>query len=214
MMPFLLLAGVGLFVYLAARGDGPSIEGLERGAWYSLLYRSSLSAITFGPHAAHQQAQALLGRQGFDLRAAAPVEEDPFLYQGAGIYRGTGGTITSGPGVTLLHAVRCPPLPPAPEEPAHIDARPVPVAPGATYAGRASLSWPATMFVTKERVRDKLLELGFRDVEVYLEAAELPANWPATERGGDLFARATFTRGEGTIAVPSQVVSVWTTAAA
>ena len=186
----------------------PSIGGLTKGQWYRLTVRSSISREVFDTNAAFQQSQTLLGREGFDVRAATADASDPFVYALVGIYRGDKGAMSDAKGVILLHAE---PIAPQtiPNTPDHIDARPVALTPGVTYFGRASISWPLSMLVTRDAVVSHLQAEGFTDVVVVFDADKLGAEWPATERGGDLFVQATYAGAPTSVDVPSQVVSVW-----
>jgi hypothetical protein len=225
MGPLVLFAGLALGYVLHVVGEKhahalgalpPSANGLELGKWYRVLVRSSLDARTFGPDAAGMQIQAALGRQGFDVRAANPnAGGDPFVYDAYGVYRGGSGSLVDDApgGVQLLGA--------SPTTPVattvggslqYIDARPVPLNQGATYAGRANIPWPISMLVTRDAIADKLTSKGFSNVHVYMKPEELPATWPASEKGGDVFASASYAPGdspEATMELPSQVISVW-----
>lgn len=187
----------------------PAQRGLVVNAWYRLLLRSSFNRETFGDTAA-MQAQALLGRQGFDVRRVDPDPVDPFVYRASGAYRGgTDGMLFDSPGLLILGRADIEPLPDRGTI-AHVDARPVALEPGARYFGRASISWPLSMLVTSARVIDKLKAEGFENILVIEDAKELPPDWPSAERGGDLFVAATYRGAARTMAVPSQIVSVWT----
>ena len=222
MVPVLLALGVGLFFLARNASEAKpahaptAAKGLEPGQWYRVIARSSLDARTFGPDAAGMQIQASLGRQGFDVRAANPnASGDPFVYDAYGVYRGTTGELVDDAtaGVLVLGA--------APTTAVsttvggslqYIDARPVPLSAGATYAGRANIPWPISMLVTREAIASNLTEHGFDNVHVYMKPEELPATWPASEKGGDLFASATYAPGDNaaaTMNLPSQVISVW-----
>jgi hypothetical protein len=94
----------------------------------------------------------------------------------------------------------------------YISARPAPLVPGTTYFGRASVSWPLSIVVTKSAVQSKLASEGFTNIQVWTDASDLPASWPEGERVGDLFVQATYPIGAAptTMVVPSQVTSIWT----
>jgi hypothetical protein len=94
----------------------------------------------------------------------------------------------------------------------YVAARPAPLVPGTTYFGRASISWPLSMLVTASTVKSKLTSEGFTNITVWTDASDLPASWPAGERVGDIFVQATYPTGATatTMAVPSQVTSIWT----
>ena len=93
----------------------------------------------------------------------------------------------------------------------YVLARPAPLVPGTTYFGRASISWPLSMLVTASAVTSKLKSEGFTGIQVWTSASDLPASWPAGERDGDIFVEATYpaTAVATTMAVPSQVTSIW-----
>jgi len=216
-MPWLLLIllGIGAAAIASSSSSGPakpkpSIFGLAKGGKYEIVVRSTISRATFDLDAARQQLQALLGRQGFDVRAVAPnANGDPFVYNASGVYRGGTGTLGDVPGIILLSSTPIDALPPATIALAYIDERPVPLAQGAHYFGRGSIPWPASIVVSRDMVASKLVGAGFSDVHVYMKPEELPPDWPATERGGDVFASATYGGTAPSIDLPSQVLSVW-----
>ena len=219
MKPILLLVGLGVAgaaVAIASSSSSSSSTpatsstgGFTRDGWYRLTVRSSMSVKTFGTDAPRQQVQAMLGREGFDVRTCVPDSTDPFVYHLVGVYRGDTGRITDPPGVIVLGA-----SPASPEEesnaPAHVDERPIELTPGTTYHARASISWPLSMLVTHDAVVSKLTDVGFTNIQVFFDAAKLPEEWPVSERGGDLFVEATYSGPAKTMAVPSQLLSVWT----
>lgn len=216
MKPILVLVGLGVVagaVAIASSSSAPSppssTGGFHRDAWFKLTVRSSMSTTTFGTDAPRQQLQAMLGREGFDVRTCTPDVNDPFVYHVVGVYRGDTGRIIDPPGVIVLGAA-----PASPEEeanaPAHVDDRPIELEPGTTYLARASISWPLSMLVTHDAVVSKLTDLGFTNITVVFDAKELPESWPVSERGGDLFVMATYNGPAKAMAVPSQLLSVWT----
>jgi hypothetical protein len=207
--PVALLLGIGaaaLGILVASKRA--AISGLVAGEWYRIAVRSSLDRTVFGDDAARQQAQALLGRQGFDVRRSTPNANDRFAYELGGIYRGDSGELEDVSGLLLIAAAHEEPEH-IPDPVEHLDVRPVPVEPGRTYFGRASISWPLSMLVTRDRVISALTEQGFAPVEVFTAPEQLGPDWPASERGGDLFVRATYAGPAKTFDVPRQVVSVW-----
>ncbi len=193
----------------SASSPASSTGGFHRDGWYRLVVRSSMSTTSFGVDAPRQQMQAMLGREGFDLRTSTPDPNDPFVYHLVGVYRGDTGRIVDPPGVIVLGA-----SPASPEEerdsPGHLDARPIELEPGTTYRARASIAWPLSMLVTHSAVVSKLTDLGFTDILVVFDAKELPDSWPVSERGGDLFVTATYNGPKKLMEVPSQLLSVWT----
>lgn len=94
----------------------------------------------------------------------------------------------------------------------YVTDRPAPLVPGTTYYGRADVAWPLSVVVTKSAVQSKLEGEGFTNITVWTDSADLPANWPAGERVGDIFVQATYptTASVTSMAVPSQVQSIWT----
>ncbi len=220
--PLLLLAIVGGGAYLLTRNAGPqlppapppppiTLPGLVAGQWYRILVRSTLDRSAFGL-AAGQQIQSLLGAQGFDVRETLPDATDPYVYRSTGLYRGTRGGLGDVPGVILLGSA------PATQVPGlanngtvidHVDERPAVLQPGKRYYARASVSWPKSMLVTKGAVESALAKQGGTNIEVYTSAAELPASWPASERGGDLFIASTYQGPPAAVPIPGEVVSLW-----
>lgn len=217
MKPLVILVGLGVVAGAVALASSSSASsppaastgGFHRNGWYRLTARSSMSVKTFGVDAPRQQMQAMLGREGFDLRTSTPDPNDPFVYHLVGVYRGDTGRIVDPPGVIVLGA-----SPASPEEerdsPGHLDARPIQLEPGTTYRARASIAWPLSMVVTHGAVVSKLTDLGFTDIVVVFDAKELPDSWPVSERGGDLFVTATYNGEAKPMEVPSQLLSVWT----
>jgi len=223
--PLLLLGLVGAAAFAFAKSAGaakhpaPSVTGLAANGAYRLIVRSTFGQGTFDLNAAMQQIQALLGREGFDVKLVAPNENgDPYVYDVLGFYRSGDGTLWDVPGVIMLGSSPIDPttIPSVSDPsdpsigPTFIEARPVPVSPGVVYFGRASIPWPASMVVSKSMVASKLAEKGFANVTVYDDASQLPAAWPVTERGGDIFASGVWTGPATSLDLPSQVLSVWT----
>lgn len=105
---------------------------------------------------------------------------------------------------------------PAPSTPTpgltYVTGRPAPLIPGTTYYGRAQIGWPTSMLVTSSAVQSKLASEGFTDITVWTSASDLPSTWPAGETTGNLFVQATYpaTATATTMAVPSQVIDIWT----
>lgn len=217
MKPLVLLMGLGVVAGAVALASSSSASspapsstgGFHRDGWYRLTVRSSMSTTSFGTDAPRQQMQAMLGREGFDVRTSTPDPGDPFVYHLVGVYRGDTGRIVDPPGVIVLAA-----SPASPEEerdsPGHLDNRPIELQPGTTYRARASIAWPLSMLVTHDAVTSKLTDLGFTDIIVVFDAKALPDSWPVSERGGDLFVTATYNGPAKPMAVPSQLLSVWT----
>lgn len=118
-------------------------------------------------------------------------------------------------GAFLAYVISCPeeddaaPSAPTPGL-KYVTARPAPLVPGTTYFGRAKLGWAASLVVTNNAVRSNLQGKGFTNVMVYSDSSDLPASWPEGERTGNLFVEATYSGSSTTMAVPSQVLSIWT----
>jgi hypothetical protein len=191
-----------------------TLPGLVWGSWYRVLIRSTFDRRAFGLDAARQQIQALAGRQGFDVREVTADETDPYVYRATGVYRGARAGLGDVPGVIFLGSApaTAPASAPAPEAGGvlrHIDARPVPLERGVRYFARVSLSWPTSMLVTKPRILAELAKIGGTNTEAYLNASELPATWPQTERGGDAFIATTYQGEPKPLELPGEVLSVW-----
>lgn len=89
-----------------------------------------------------------------------------------------------------------------------IPTRPIPVTPGVTYYGTATVNFPASIVVTSSKIKSKLASMGFTNIAV---SEVPPADWPTSEQTGDYFVKATYSDGSGaTIPVPAQVTAVWT----
>jgi hypothetical protein len=124
------------------------------------------------------------------------------------VWAGVGLALTSGVLVALVSRSRAPVAPPAGLR--YVTGRPAPLVPGTTYYARAALGLPLSLFVTADAVQNKLAGMGFSSIIATTDAAALPASWPLSERVGSLFVEATYSGPSTTMAVPSQVLAIWT----
>ena len=90
---------------------------------------------------------------------------------------------------------------------------PIPLATGATYRARIELGAIEALAATRERVAQAFVDLGFRGVVAYQNAAELDGSWPPEARAGATdrtrWVRGTWTGAPQSIARPPNVVAAW-----
>ena len=90
---------------------------------------------------------------------------------------------------------------------------PLQLALGRIYRARIELSALEALAATRERVAQAFVDLGFRGVVAYQNAAELDASWPPEARAGATdrtrWVLGTWTGAPTSIARPSSVVAAW-----
>ena len=88
---------------------------------------------------------------------------------------------------------------------------PISLQPGTRYRARLLLSGMETM-AGPDMIAAQFKVLGFPDARVYMNASELPANWPRSTlgtAGGIRYLEGTYQGVATTMAKPSQIEKVW-----
>jgi len=76
---------------------------------------------------------------------------------------------------------------------------------GHRYQGRAEIGWPLSSFVTESKAVAYLTKRGWTDVAAWTDSDALPSDWPADQREGTVFVKATWSGETSEQTLPEQV---------